>query len=91
MKDQPRTKIVIFTEHFRIKGSVELLPGARITDYILEAKAFFAVTQAEVWTLEGHKVLDTSFMNVNRNHVVLITPGEASHLPPSPGESGGSA
>ena len=59
---------------YRIKGYVELVPGARITDYMVEAKAFFAVTEAEVWDLEGRKILMAPFINVCRNHVVVVAP-----------------
>ena len=41
--DNSRTRVTILTGTYRIKGYVELLPGARLTDFMIEAKAFIAV------------------------------------------------
>ena len=75
--DPNRTKVTIFTSAYRIKGYIELLPGARMTDYMAEAKDFFAVTDAEVWELEigGRQLMSTPFLNVSREHVQVIAPG----------------
>ena len=69
-----RTRVVILAGAYRIKGEVELLAGARLTDYMIESKDFFAVTDAEVWDLEGRKILTASFINVCRSHVVVVAP-----------------
>jgi hypothetical protein len=69
-----RTRVVILAGSYKIKGEIDLVPGARVTDYMVEAKAFFAVTQAEVWDLEGRKILTAPFLNVSRSHVVVIAP-----------------
>ena len=53
---ETRTKVVILTGTYRIKGYVDLVPGARLTDYMVEAKGFIALTDAEVWELEGRQV-----------------------------------
>ena len=75
--DPNRTKVTIFTSAYRIKGYIELLPGARMTDYMAEAKDFFAITDAEVWELEigGRQLMSTPFLNVSREHVQVIAPG----------------
>ena len=59
---------------FRIKGEIELVAGARITDYMVESKPFIAVTDAEVWDLEGRRIMVVPFLNVSRDHVVIIAP-----------------
>ena len=69
-----RTRVVILAGAYRIKGEIELVAGARLTDYMVEAKEFFAVTEAEVWDLEGRKILKTNFINVCRSHVVVVAP-----------------
>jgi hypothetical protein len=69
-----RTRVVILAGAYRIKGEIELVVGARLTDYMVEAKEFFAVTEAEVWDLEGRKILTASFINVCRSHVVVVAP-----------------
>jgi len=71
---ESRARVVILAGSYRIKGEIELIAGARITDYMLDAKAFFAVTHAEVWDLEGRKIFSAPFLNVSRSHVVVISP-----------------
>ena len=72
------TKVTIFTGSYRIKGYIDLLPGARVTDYMAEAKEFIAVTQAEVWELEvgGRQLMAAPFLNVSRDHIQVIAPGQ---------------
>ena len=74
--EETRTKITIFTGSYRIKGYIDLIPGARVTDYMTEAKAFIAVTDAEVWELEvgGRQLMSTPFLNVSRDHIQVIVP-----------------
>jgi hypothetical protein len=75
--DEPKTKVTILTSTYRIKGYIDLLPGARITDYMAEARDFIAVTNAEVWELQvaGRQVLSAPFINVSREHIEIILPG----------------
>jgi len=76
--DPNRTKVTIFTGSYRIKGFIELIPGARITDYMAESKEFIAVTDAEVWELQlgGRQIIAAPFLNVGRSHVEVIVPGQ---------------
>ena len=48
MADETKTKVTILTGSYRIKGYIDLIPGARLTDYIVEAKSFVAVTEGDV-------------------------------------------
>ena len=77
--DENKTKVTILTDTYRFKGNIELLPGARITDYMTEAKEFIAVTDAEVWEVVGRQVFTAPFVNVNRDHIQIISPGNKSH------------
>ena len=72
------TKVTIFTGSYRIKGYIDLIPGARVTDYMAEAKAFIAVTDAEVWELQlgGRQIIAAPFLNVCREHIQVIAPGQ---------------
>ncbi|MGQ0545837.1 MAG: DUF6812 domain-containing protein [Betaproteobacteria bacterium] len=74
---EEKTKVTILTSTYRIKGYIDLVPGARITDYMAEAREFMAVTNAEVWELQvgGRQVLSAPFINVSRAHVEIILPG----------------
>ena len=75
--EQSKTKVTILTGTYRIKGYIDLLPGARLTDYIVEAKDFVAVTNAEVWEpiIGGRQILMAPFINVNRDAIQIVTPG----------------
>ena len=71
-----RTKVTIFTASYRIKGYIDLIPGARVTDFMAESRAFIAVTEAEVWELEvgGRQLLSAPFVDVSREHIQVIAP-----------------
>ena len=70
-----RMKVTILTGTYRVKGYIELLPGARVTDYLIESKGFIALTDAEVWELGNRHVLNASFINVSLDHIQIVTPG----------------
>ncbi len=70
-----KTKVTILTITYRVKGYIELTPGARVTDYMVEAKDFIAVTDAEVWEIGDRKLLSAPFVNVSREHIQIVTPG----------------
>jgi len=74
--DDRKKKVVILTGTYRIKGHIDLLPGARVTDYMVESKDFIAITEAEVWELGGRQVLTAPFINVNRHHIQVVTPAD---------------
>ena len=75
MSDESKTKVTILTGTYRIMGYISLVPGARVTDYMVDAKGFIAVTEAEVWELAGRQVLTAPFVNVSRDHIQVVTPG----------------
>jgi hypothetical protein len=70
-----KTRVTILTGSYRIKGYIDLLPGARVTDFMREAKDFVAVMDAEVYENEvaGRQVLTAPFIDVNRNHIEIVT------------------
>lgn len=74
MSAESRTKVIVMTGSYRIVGSVDLLPGSRVTDFLSEARDFFAITDAEVWAMDGRKLFASSFLNVNRDRIELIMP-----------------
>jgi hypothetical protein len=72
--NENRKKVVILTDTYRIKGYIELQSGARVTDYMLDAKEFIVVTDAEVWTLDGTGlVLSAQFIDVRRDQIEVVT------------------
>jgi hypothetical protein len=72
-----KTKVTILTSSYRVKGFIDLVPWARVTDFMAEARDFIAVTNAEVWELHvgGRQVLSAPFINVSRDHIEIILPG----------------
>lgn len=72
--DDMKTRVIILTESYRITGRIDLVPGARVTNFLHEARAFIALTDAEVWETGGRKVLSAPFVNVSRDHIQLVTP-----------------
>jgi hypothetical protein len=72
-----RTRVTILTDAYRIKGYIDLLPGARVTDFMHEAREFLAVMDAEVYEIElgGRQVLSAPFIDVNRGHIQIVTAG----------------
>ena len=77
-ESEDKMRVIIFTRHYRISGIIELLQGARLTDYLAEARSFIAVTDVEVLDRDNHKILTSSFLNVNRDNIEIILPAELS-------------
>lgn len=70
-----KTRVTILTGDYRITGYIDLVPGARITDFMHESKEFVVVMDAEVCEANaaGRQVLAAPFMDVNRNHIQIVT------------------
>jgi hypothetical protein len=75
MADPNKTRVSILTGTYRVKGYIELTPGARVTDYLVEAKDFIALTDAEVWEIGDRKIMSATFLNVSRQHIQIVIPG----------------
>ena len=69
-----RTKVIILTQRHFITGEVANLPTARLTDYILEAKPFIAVTNAVLLDHDGRRILSTPFLDIARDKIEMIMP-----------------
>ncbi len=74
MAEEAKTKVVILTRSYRIKGHIHLLPGARVTDFLVDSKDFLALTDVEVWEMGGRQVLTAPFVNISRDHIEIVTP-----------------
>jgi hypothetical protein len=62
----------------RIRGNVHVRKGERLSDEINQANLFLAVTNAEIFSLEGEIVYTNDFLAINREHIVWLTPIEES-------------
>ena len=76
-EEESKTKVVILTRSYRIKGQIHLQPGARVTDFMIDSKNFMAVTHVEIWDLGGRLVMTAPFVNVSRDHIEIIAPDSA--------------
>lgn len=75
------TEVVIYTQHFRITGTIALVSGARLTDYVRESNHFIAVSAAVVCDRHGAEQFRTKFLDVGKDHIEIILP--ASMLNPT--------
>ena len=76
-----KTKVIILTRSYRIKGHIHLQPGARVTDYMIDSKDFMALTDVEVWELAGRLVMQSPFINVSRDHIEVVAPDNGDATP----------
>ena len=75
-ENEEKMKVMILTRHYQISGVIELFRGARLTDYLAEARTFIAVTDAEVRDRENQNILTAPFLNVNKDSIEIILPAE---------------
>jgi hypothetical protein len=83
-----KIRVEIFTTAHRISADMHIFAGARLTDIMQsrETASFFALTDVEVYDLEsGRELFRTDFINVNRNHIVMLRPLEAQVERPKEG------
>lgn len=73
-EEETKTKVVILTRSYRIKGLIHLQAGARVTDFMIDSKNFLAVTAVEIWDMSGRQVMTAPFVNVSRDHIEIISP-----------------
>ncbi len=74
MATENKTRVIILTRSYRIKGCIHLLPAARVTDFLVDSKDFLALTEVEIWDMGGRQVLAAPFVNVSREHIEIVTP-----------------
>ena len=74
MSNDSKTKVTVLTGHYRISGSIDLLPGARVTDFLSESRDFIALTDVDVWDFNGRRLFSGKFMSLNRDSIELIMP-----------------
>ncbi len=71
-----KTRIALFTKSFRIKGDIDLIPGARLTDFMNETKKFMVVTDATVTDYSGKELARSKFVNVCVKNIEFILPAD---------------
>lgn len=70
----PRVKVRIYTPDYRIDGEIAQFSDERLTDYMVSAKLFLAVTEATIYTPDGRELFRCHFLNVQRDKIEIIVP-----------------
>ncbi len=73
-----KTEVILLTKYFRIEGEIDLLPGARLTDFMNDVKKIMVVTDATVTDHNGKELLKGKFINVLVRNVEIILPAESA-------------
>lgn len=72
-----KSQITIFTKDFRVDADIDLIPGARLTDFMNEANKFMVVTNATVSDHSGKELLFTGqFINVSIQNIEIVFPSD---------------
>jgi uncharacterized protein DUF6812 len=71
-----KTQVIILTRDFKIEGEIDLMPGARLTDFMNETNKFMVVTGARVTDHNEKEVLQGGFINVLVRNIEIILPAE---------------
>ena len=72
-----KTKVTILTQTHKIEGMIDLIPGARLTDYMNNSNRFIAVTDARIFDSEGKQILESKFIDVLVDNIEVILPSDS--------------
>ncbi len=73
-----RTQVTVLTKHYRIEGEIDLIPGARMTDFMNKVGKFMVVTEAVVKDLNDKELVTVEFINVRVNNIEVILPVDSA-------------
>ncbi|MBT8353779.1 MAG: hypothetical protein HKP41_03145 [Desulfobacterales bacterium] len=73
-----RTKVTIMSQKHKIDGFIDLIPGARLTDYMNNSNRFIAVTDARVFDHENNQILEAKFLDILVDNIEIIFPSEGT-------------
>ena len=71
-----KTSVIILTKDFRIEGEIDLVPGARLTDFMNQTTQFMVVTTAVVTDRNNNEVIRSDFINVLVSNIEIILPAD---------------
>jgi hypothetical protein len=78
---------IIQTLVTQIKGNVHVRLNERVKDELNRGEQFLALTEAEVFNLQGEKISEAEFMLINRDHIIWVIPDEERTPREEPSES----
>ena len=73
-----KTKVTILSPTHKIEGLIDLIPGARLTDYMNSSSRFIAVTDARIFDYEGNQILEAKFIDVLVDNIEVILPSDSA-------------
>lgn len=73
-EQQGKTRVRIFTDQFMIIGDIAMFSDTRLTDFIVGAHSFIAVTDVSVSKLDGEVLFSAEFINLQRDRIVMVLP-----------------
>jgi hypothetical protein len=79
-KHHKQMRVVVLTRNYQIHGTITMDREARLTDHVIKADGFMAVTDAEVTRPDGGEVLAASFLDINRESIEIVVPDEPNNL-----------
>ena len=71
---QETTEVIILTSTYKVQGRINLYSGVRLTDYIRQSGEFIAVSNAQVFDLNGKELFQSSFLDIGKLSIEIITP-----------------
>ena len=74
---QEKTRVRIFTDRYIIVGDIALFSGTRMTDYMVNAHDFIAVTNAQVLSFDEKALFNADFLDIQKNKIVIVAPDAA--------------
>lgn len=77
MDESKMTDAIFYTAKHVISGKVNLLPGARLTDFMREAKDYLVVADVTVSMHDGTKLFEAGFIDLLRSSVEIAVPKDA--------------
>ncbi len=66
----------IQTVNNRLHGYIYVREGERLKDELSRAEQFLAVTDVEIYDLDGKVLYNCEFVAINRDHIVWVFPDE---------------
>jgi len=73
---EAKLNVVIFTDNYRISGEISHFSDMRLTDFMVEAKSFVAVTNATIIDKKNNESYSSPFINVQRDKIEIIIPAD---------------
>jgi len=69
-----KAEVVIWTEMFRIEGSVHFIPKARISDLLNRQDiSFIPLTDVIMFDHAGKELKRTNFLAINKNQITVLS------------------